>query len=1059
MSRVTLTRSGLRNVPGLLPGLWLGCAAAFLPLVEFLVRGQMGDRIGSATVTALWLAGTLAVLMGTGVAVRGGKAALWAVLLAGVSAVSACANLRPLLSIPALSLLMTGLTVFALSSSVKPEPTRSRLVFGLLAGGALASAYALWQRFGGLASLAPQAAEMLAANPAMAAEVRARLEEGRAFAFFLYPNALGGFLALSIPAALERWRAARAEKSQAGHLGYGILLILLASGLFSSGSIGAIASLALAFAVVALLRGGKRGKPVAVAMVAVLLLAAAIVLARPSTAVPGGLFSKATHWKSAVISWRGPVALVLGKGPGSYGEAIGRNMPPEARARFAHNWLVEAFGESGLAGLAVLCGLLAVLLAAFRRAIREKTGWGLWAGWLAMTIHMMVDIDYALPSLVYPWWAVTGMLAATALKAGSGRGKAINILPIVPAAFISLAIFVMPLFKGAPSALVLGAILGLSAAFILWKALSAGSIREWLARGDLPLLVLLGAGILWVGMSPGPARTYPSVLEGIGLLALLLLARRVAKNGGWSSQLPEWTVMATAALHGVWAIAEALATGKPAFTTFPSPNFLGAFLLAGFGMSVWGAFESGGWKRNVLILAAVSSACGIIATHSSGASLAAGMLAVIILVARGMRPKANRFRWWSGALALFLGMAIIAIPPINPISMTQRMTIWKEGMLALRENPFGWGPGRYTAAAARVRQPSYTFAGIARYSLRADFAHCEPLQAAVEWGIPAFGLILWAAWSFFRMAGRGGASWGVGLMGILLHSLVDFPFRAPPVQVLVAVSLAMFVSSVHSFWAIVRTRGIHMIPLVPVAICAWIFVSFIRVPAVRCIALPLERKTLIETGLPRSIEAADSMLAAFPLSLDGHLLNMQVSPVRYSSNFGRESRSYGDQKINAMVQEGAIRTESHLREGVVLTGGNPFALQLLGQHLMYMQVVFKDARYGHEAAAILGEAVEKSPTDIMPRYLRASALLDAGEFGESRGAIASALRIEPFFLQLYTLRGKLERKTGNIAAARAAEIKAEHLYSILKDRKGMNYIERLWLLYDLRRQKVPDLPR
>ncbi|HYM13759.1 MAG TPA: hypothetical protein VEU62_23675, partial [Bryobacterales bacterium] len=83
-----------------------------------------------------------------------------------------------------------------------------------------------------------------------------------------------------------------------------------------------------------------------------------------------------------------------------------------------------------------------------------------------------------------------------------------------------------------------------------------------------------------------------------------------------------------------------------------------------------------------------------------------------------------------------------------------------------------------------------------------DHAHCEYLETAVEWGIPAVVLLAALAaaglWRLMReakaaegMRGAIGAGCLAGVCAVLLHGLVDFPLRIPAVLVLVAVLAGM----------------------------------------------------------------------------------------------------------------------------------------------------------------------------------------------------------------------------------------------------------------------------
>ncbi len=115
------------------------------------------------------------------------------------------------------------------------------------------------------------------------------------------------------------------------------------------------------------------------------------------------------------------------------------------------------------------------------------------------------------------------------------------------------------------------------------------------------------------------------------------------------------------------------------------------------------------------------------------------------------------------------------------LMINEALTIW-------RDNPV-WGVGAGTFGLVR---PYYQSDALAAHGVL--HVHCEPIQLLAEWG--TLGTLLVAVlcgfvgWTLFRSTDRLSGSrpryselesvaFLVGVLTVLVHSLVDFPFRAP----------------------------------------------------------------------------------------------------------------------------------------------------------------------------------------------------------------------------------------------------------------------------------------
>jgi hypothetical protein len=489
--------------------------------------------------------------------------------------------------------------------------------------------------------------------------------------------------------------------------------------------------------------------------------------------------------------------------------------------------------------------------------------------WLAGLLHALVDIDYRLVVVAYPWWVISGLLLApSADPAPAPVRRPWRPGGVGQAWFLLAGFWLAGLADGAVAVAVLA---GLAAAACAW-AVATTLLRTGppllAPRRDAPWLLLAGLGWAWIAWGTAPAVQAVAALEATGLLAIMLLARAAVRDGGGGvlERGVGWTTLALAA----WAIGETAVTGHAARATFPSPNFLATVLVAGLAMRVatlhvpgprarrWTARDGWGWAAAALL------AVGIAVTGSSGAGLAAAIIGGGWCLARLPLPHPAR---WAGGIAVALLLGLVVVPRVDALSLVQRGGMWREATRLLAAAPFGRGPGMYAAEVLRVQEPSVTTAGVGRFSLVAEFAHCDPLQFAVEWGLPALGLLLWGLVVLGRGSRPAGSAWRWGLAAVALHSLTDFPLRAPALEVLVAVAAGATTAvggarpRGRPEGARIGRRGRWLV----VAVAAASGMAWVR---------PVAGRLLDGAGagsVAAELDAAHAVLAAWPLSVGGHL--------------------------------------------------------------------------------------------------------------------------------------------------------------------------------------------
>jgi O-antigen ligase len=291
---------------------------------------------------------------------------------------------------------------------------------------------------------------------------------------------------------------------------------------------------------------------------------------------------------------------------------------------------------------------------------------------------------------------------------------------------------------------------------------------------------------------------------GLGLAFAYLTALSLAAGGRSAQRLSAMILIGAA---GICALVVALqaATVYPfthliredpefrALGTFGNPNWAAAFLLAIVPICLALRRDSAsGRSRSWLLALAVLIGLAVIGTRSKGGILAltAG-IAIFTILEPGIH---SRVRWMTVSAAAIAAGGVLAIAAAGQLSTVSwirgRVFLWKAALPMLAERPWtgvglGGFPAEYPTGAARVIAGNPT----AFMPLNTiEFLYNEPLQLAVEGGVPAaalfaalLGLSLHAA---FRRGDNLSRGVGSGLAALSLHSLVDAPLQIPATAML-----------------------------------------------------------------------------------------------------------------------------------------------------------------------------------------------------------------------------------------------------------------------------------
>lgn len=278
---------------------------------------------------------------------------------------------------------------------------RSMLAPLLLAvAGTGVAVHGLYQELWGLERVAANLGADATPWQALALE---RLREGRVFAFFATPAALGGFLAMSLPATVGASLQRRATLRW--------LLLLAAAlqlgGLLAAASLSAAAGLLGAFALAAF--GWKRARrKLALGLLALGLLLACVMAVRGLAVLDPAAPQGPLHLRAANarLAWRMIVDHPwLGVGPGGFGEAYPRyRQPGDNETQHAHNLPLELAAELGLpAGLLVSALFFYVFLGPCLGCPRASSAGqrATAVGLAAFALQNLADFTAFFPSLLW----------------------------------------------------------------------------------------------------------------------------------------------------------------------------------------------------------------------------------------------------------------------------------------------------------------------------------------------------------------------------------------------------------------------------------------------------------------------------------------------------------------------------------------------------------------------------------------------------------------------------------------------------------------------------------
>ena len=332
-------------------------------------------------------------------------------------------------------------------------------------------------------------------------------------------------------------------------------------------------------------------------------------------------------------------------------------------------------------------------------------------------------------------------------------------------------------------------------------------------RAMLLVTALMGAFLISVDLAANPVwrrRLFRTLALSGGLLLLFGLVERATAAEGifWEASASKGTFFATYFNH----------SNAGAFINLTLPIVAGQAILAF--QNKRGQFERAFWS--FLLLVSITA----VFVNTSRASMAIGIVIMMALAAGGTMVAIRRGRKMSlrprllATAGVLLGCALILTlsfgierslgrwnQTLNSLFVSEGGALW-EGRVSIYRicwlslhaaGWFGFGPGTFSIIFPLLQQEhGGALNGILRY------AHQDYLQTILEWG--ALGFLLWAIligggivrvilylWKDPLALTREQVMWlalcSLSLIGVLIHSLVDFPLQIASLQLISAVLL------------------------------------------------------------------------------------------------------------------------------------------------------------------------------------------------------------------------------------------------------------------------------
>ncbi len=669
--------------------------------------------------------------------------------------VSSSWSLVPGLTLQSAGFVFLGTLLYLMAGMNKPQAQTRLEAAGLLGASAVAG-FAVYQRLYGFDNLA-------LTLPGLSGEelkiATAAAFNKRAFGPLVTPGALAGLMILFIPQGFIKILISSGVR----RLLYAVLTFVLAAGLWASGSVGALACLAVAALVVLAYRKLWRW------LIPVLLAGFVLVVFE--------IHQRGLHsWFLAAFSmrlklWSSALPLFaahpwFGTGLGTFGEVYqSSRLDLNTGAQYAHNILIQLLVETGLFGTLLFIGAFAGWLLRFQKPFRWEA-WGVLPGVLAFSLFGLFDLPFQMPELVWIFALVAGRLTM--------KPERDLPLPVIPVPWTQWAVLTVLLVSGfwppyRPWNFAM-------VACVLW-----GTFAYFQAGiGKTPLWVFSGAFYLILRAFESPsALGSVRFLETAGLaLAFVLLARKWPDSRKF--------IYLFFALGIFWAMKVWFFSFQYSdikyWRIFPNPKQVGIFLIPLLFLFMDKPLDlkslslkflrdkKGLGKAAVFLFSIATLVC--LKAFSAMVGLVAGLVMLV--------KKEQKLLVLGAAVILVSLLMVYRVMAFHSLeknsSRWDRIQIWKSAVQVWAREPLaGVGPGAFAGYYHQVKSPRSS--GINRYLMDAEFSHNEFLEFLTAFGLVGF---LWAL-AFIHYLGpfksEGGKRSALTALGTA--SLFDFCLHTP----------------------------------------------------------------------------------------------------------------------------------------------------------------------------------------------------------------------------------------------------------------------------------------
>ena len=575
----------------------------------------------------------------------------------------------------------------------------------------------------------------------------------------------------------------------------------------------------------------------------------------------------------------------------------------------------------------------------------------------------------------------------------------------------------------------------------------------------LPLVALF---LGWAGLSLwwAPYKS-PSVQWFISLLMYALVFGVVIQGIRASRQVWQvvMVVVGMGLCEGVLGIVQYVWLGEArAKGTFFNPNFFAMYeaavlsIVVGL-LSFTPQCELKGWQRIFLWSTAAITFCAFMVAQSRGA-----LLALVIAV-----TFIGCYRF--GKIALVILIVIVVAGAVIPNPLKQRMIevstqdpyafsridIWGNSIERIVDRPFGVGLGMYKYTSFQYRFPIES--NIVHYGKRAESAHNEYLQMAVELGVGGLAIFLlgigiWGRevtvalrsklepWERGLVTGLTGA-----VLGILAHGAVDSVFHEPALVILLIVCGSLVLALQPIKKPDIPRRSVpfsyHPVRLALVLVCGAVLAILTIQPAAGWYAH--------ERG------QAEAQVGQQGLALDWFHRASLIDPgtTGYHDASARTLVQLFHQSGDPQRLVKAIEEEGQAIELNPMDGRFPYRLGTIYGVLAEQKL----AKAQHDlllnqAAQAYGQAIHADPYSPLSYMALANIRLPQGRVDEAKSWLRQAVATEPNFLPARALLAKLSFKAGE---HEAAQLEFDAIVAIKRKYEGrvLSDIERQFLEVDL----------